>query len=600
MPPEATERRTIPDLLTYNAEKHPDLPALSWKEDSGTWTTLTWSRTRDRVLELAAGFDALGIGPGDHVLLLMGNRHEHWLADVALAHLGAPSTTVYSTAAPDQIGYIARHSRARTAVVDTPGAAWHDLVDDPGIPLERLVVVDDPDPARGHVPFSSVPAPAGVPALLERPGPAPEDLLTVVYTSGTTGDPKGAALTHGDVLANVTSLDRLVRPVEHPEHVSYLPLAHIAERVLTLYAALLGAGSVWMCPDHDQLVETLRHVRPRSFFGVPRVWEKLASGVRVGLDQLPEDQRAAVDAAREVGEEHARRLEQEGPVPEELRARHEELHERVTRPVLAMIGLDRVEQATCASAPAPVELLRFWSGLGLVVRDVWGLTESVGVATANSSTHGTRAGSVGRPIDDLSVRIADDGEVFLRGTTLFSGYVRADGTLAPATDEDGWFPTGDLGHLDEDGYLWITGRKKDIIVTSGGKNVAPAPVEGALKEHPLVGQVHVHGDGRPYVVALVLLDPDTAPAWARSRGLDTGPDLADLAAHPEVVAEIDRAVAQANARLSRPEQVRRHRLLGDEWGPGTGELTPTLKLRRPVVEERYAAVLDALYTPDTT
>lgn len=599
MPPQATACRTIPDLLTHNAEKHPDLPALSWKQDDGTWTTLTWAATRDRVLELAAGFSGLGIRPGDHVLILMGNRHEHWLTDVALAHLGAPTTTVYSTAAPEQIGYIARHSRARTAVVDTAGPAWRDLAADPETPLDRLVVVDAPDTARGDVPFSAVLDPAGVQALLDRTGAVPEDLLTVVYTSGTTGDPKGAAMTHGDVLANITSVDRLVQPLDHPEHVSYLPLAHIAERVLSIYAALLRAGSVWMCPHPDQLVETLQHVRPRMFFGVPRVWEKLTAGVQVGLDQLPEEQRAAVDAAREVGEEYARRLEREGTVPDGLRARHEDLHEEVTRPILSLIGLDRVDQATCASAPVPVELLQFWSGLGLIVREVWGLTESVGVATGNSPTEGTRTGSVGRPLDDLSVLIADDGEVLLRGSTLFSGYARADGTLDPARDADGWFPTGDLGHLDEEGYLWITGRKKDIIVTSGGKNVAPAPVEGALKEHPLVGHVHVHGDGRPYVVALVLLDPDAAPAWARSRGLDPGPALSYLAAHPEVRAEIDRAVEQANARLSRPEQVRRHRLLGDEWAPETGELTPTLKLRKPVVEERYAAELDALYTSGT-
>ncbi|MBE3002452.1 acyl--CoA ligase, partial [Nocardiopsis sp. HNM0947] len=216
MPPQATACRTIPDLLTHNAEKHPDLPALSWRQDDGTWTTLTWAATRDRVLELAAGFHGLGIGPGDHVLILMGNRHEHWLTDVALAHLGAPTTTVYSTAAPEQIGYIARHSRAHTAVVDTAGAAWRDLAADPDTPLERLVVVDDPEPGRGDVPFSSVLDPAGVPALLDRPGAVPEDLLTVVYTSGTTGDPKGAAMTHGDVLANITSLDRLVQPLDHP------------------------------------------------------------------------------------------------------------------------------------------------------------------------------------------------------------------------------------------------------------------------------------------------------------------------------------------------------------------------------------------------
>ncbi|PDP85628.1 long-chain fatty acid--CoA ligase [Glycomyces fuscus] len=594
MPPTG---RTLPSLLARNAADRPDEPALSWRAPDGGWTTLTWSRVRDRVAELAGGYAALGVGPGDHVLLMMGNRPEHWLSDLALVHAGAVPTAVYDTAAPEQVAHIARHSRARLAVVGDAGAAaaWEDLLADPGVPLAALVVVDGADPGRGHTDYASLAAaPAGT-AFDRRRDLTPDDLLTVVYTSGTTGDPKGVAVTHREVLANATALDASVELPEHPDHVCYLPLAHIAERMLGLYLPVFRASHVWMCDDLQDLPAVLRHVRPPQFFGVPRVWEKFASALRAELARLPEEERAAVDAATAVAAEHVAHRERGGEVPAALAERFERARAEVLLPLLAGVGLDRVTWAASASAPMPLDVVRFWAGFGVVVMDAWGLTESVGVATVNSPATGFRLGSVGRPIASVRVRVADDGEVWLRGESVFGGYLGPDGSVRPATDAGGWFATGDIGRLDEDGYLWITDRKKELIVTSQGKNVAPAPVENALKEHPIVGQAYVHGDRRPYLVALLVPDRETLPVWAASRGIDTGGDWEALVAHPEVAAEAERAVAAANARFSRAERVRRHRLLPGEWGPDTGELTPSLKLRRRVVRERYADALAELY-----
>ncbi|MFD0416387.1 AMP-dependent synthetase/ligase [Streptomyces sp. NPDC127108] len=593
-------RITFPALLLRNAEDHPELPALSWREGTG-WTTLTWSEVRRKTAVLAAGYAALGVGRGEQVLMMMGNTPEHWLSDLALVHLGAVPVTVYGTSAPEQIAHIARCSGARVAIVG--GARelprWEPLLDDPAVPLERLVVVD-PAAAGPHRTYGSLHATG---ARLFGPDTFDKtwreiratDPLTVVYTSGTTGDPKGVRLTHGMVVGNGIALDSVIEFPEHVGHICYLPFAHIAERMLGIYLPLLRAAHVYLCAEPTQVAATVRELRPHQFFGVPRVWEKLAAAVRAALAGLPEERRRAVAAANETARAHVACRERGEEPSAELAAAYREAKERVLDPLLALAGFDRLLWTASAAAPMPVDVVRFWAGFGLVVMDAWGLTETTGVVTINSPA-AFRLGSVGKPLAGMEVRVADDGEVMVRGPYVFEGYLRGDGSgVDGVCDADGWFATGDIGHLDDDGFLWITDRKKELIVTSTGKNVAPALVENALKEHPLVGQALVHGDGRSYLVALLVLDAEMAPAWAAAHGIDTtaGAVLAD---HPAVRAEIARAVEAANARLNRTEQIKRYRLLDQEWSPESGELTPSLKLRRRVIREKYADVIDGLYT----
>ncbi|MET9592561.1 AMP-dependent synthetase/ligase [Streptomyces sp. NPDC006516] len=598
--PTEPEQLTLPALLLRNAEDHGDLPALSWRtatdggNDAG-WTTLTWREVRGEAAVLAAGYSSLGVQRGEQVLMMMGNRPEHWLSDVALTHLGAVPVTVYGTSAPGQTAHIARHSRARVAVVE--GARerelWEPLLADPTVPLEKLVVVEPAD-AGPHTSYASLHGTGERLRSEETFDKAwretrAQDPLTVVYTSGTTGDPKAVPITHRSMVVNALALDRVVELPDHVEHICYLPFAHIAERMLGIYLPVFRASHVHLCADTAAVAATARSLHPAQFFGVPRVWEKLAASVRAALATLPEDRRAAIEEAGETAREHVSYRERGEQPPAELEAAYRRAKETVLDPVLALAGFERLVWTASASAPMPLDVVRFWAGFGIVIMDAWGLTETVGVFTTNSPS-AFRLGSVGRPLDGLELKIAEDGEICVRGETVFAGYLRADGTVDGALDADGWFPTGDIGRVDDDGYLWLTDRKKEMIITSTGKNVSPALVENTLKEHPLIGQALVHGDGHSYLVALLVIDTEMAPAWAAARGIEGDP-----ATHPEVHEEIARAVEAANARLNRTEQIKRYRVLTREWGPETGELTPSLKLRRRVIRDQYGEVLDALY-----
>ncbi|MYW62810.1 AMP-binding protein [Streptomyces sp. SID8379] len=589
---------TLPALLLRNAEDHPELPALSWRTGpEAPWTTRSWREVRRTVGVLAAGYEALGVRRGEHVLLMLGNRPEHWLSDLALVHLGAVPVSVYGTASPEQVAHIARHSRARFALVGGARevALWEPLAADPDVPLERLVVVEAAA-AGEHRTYGSLHASGARlydPDAFEKTWreSASGDPLTVVYTSGTTGDPKGVRITHRNVVLNAVALDAVVDLPEHVEHICYLPFAHIAERMLGIYLSVFRASHVRLCPDPAAVAATVGELHPVQFFGVPRVWEKLATAVKAAISRLPDEQRRAIADANDTARAWVECRERGEEPDAALSSAYKKAKQTVLDPILTLAGFERLVWTASASAPMPLDVVRFWAGFGLAIMDAWGLSETTGVVTTNHPA-AFRLGSVGRPIEGVEVRVAADGEILVRGATVFDGYLRADGGVDPARDADGWFPTGDIGRLDPDGYLWLTDRKKEMIVTSTGKNVSPALVENALKEHPLVGQAFAHGDGHSYLVALLVLDPETAPAWAAEHGVEYDGAIAD---HPALQEELARAVAAANARLNRTEQIKRYRVLTGEWGPETGELTPSLKLRRAVIRERYAAELDALY-----
>jgi long-chain acyl-CoA synthetase len=360
----------------------------------------------------------------------------------------------------------------------------------------------------------------------------------------------------------------------HGDLIAYLPLAHIAERELGIYGALSKAAHVTTCADPDQVAGALAKVRPVLFFGVPRVWEKMAAALQGVVAASDEQKRAAFAEAHGLGL-RAYRLRAAGQqVPDDLAAQRDQLDALVLRPIRAMIGLDNLKWAASGAAPIPVAVLEFFGGLGIDILEVWGMSETTGSATA-STPEAFRPGKVGRTIPGVEVRLAEDGESLVRGPVVFLGYLQADGSVMSTVDSEGWLATGDIGVLDEEGFLTITDRKKELIITSSGKNIAPTKLEGLLRAHPMVGNAIVIGDRRPYVTALVTLEDGVDGAGAQD--------------------ELDELVASVNSQLSRPEQIKKYLVLPTPWTPEGGELTPTLKLRRRVVHERYAEAIEGLY-----
>ncbi len=604
---------TVCDQLRRTAEQFPDYPALSQafaepaSGGGGTLAggqTLTWAQARQQALELAAGFIALGLAPGERVAIMMPNRAEHVLADSGAVHAGGVPVTFYATLAAEQVGFVAGDCAARIAVLDGADqlARWQPVL--ASLPsLSRIIVRDasacpageqyltwDDFAALGRDRLAADPGlvTARVTAL------TPEDPVTLLYTSGTTGNPKGVLLTHHCVLYEVEAGRRGGNVSPHYRWVSYLPLAHIAERMFSIYLPLSMAAHVHFCPDVQQLVKTVGEVRPTAFFGVPRVWEKIKAGIQALLAaEADPARRAAVEQAMDVGRRYVESTQWGRTTPDELAAAFRRADEQVLAPIRSLLGLGEASVVSSAAAPLPPEVGAFFAGLGMRIMDIYGMTETTGAFTSNTET-GFRLGTVGRPFAGTEIMIAEDGEILTRGPLNTPGYLNRPDLTAGLIDADGWLHTGDIGRLDDDGFLSVVDRKKELIITAGGENVAPAAVENLLVAHPLIGQALAYGDRRPYVVALLTLDAEVAPAWARARGIEAE-SLAALAQNAEVLAEVGRAVAAANQHLARVEQVKRWRLLPVEWTAESEELTPTLKLKRRVVHAKYADDIDTLY-----
>jgi long-chain acyl-CoA synthetase len=348
-----------------------------------------------------------------------------------------------------------------------------------------------------------------------------------------------------------------------------------------------------VCSDPANLAKILLSTRPPAFFGVPRIWEKFADGLRACVSAVSLEKQAAIHEAHALASEAYRRKGRGETVPSELAAKVSVVEDSVLRPLRAMIGLDALTWASSGAAPIPVDVLEYLGGFGIEVLEVWGMSETTGCATINTP-HRFRLGAVGKPLPGVDVKLAEDGEIFVRGPIVFAGYLGRDGDIVDATDEDGWLATGDVGTIDDDGYLRITDRKKELIINSMGKNIAPSFIEGMLRAHPLVGHAIVVGDRKPYLTALIALEPEASVAWAKKNQIAVK-SSSDLADEPRVRAELEALVATVNARLSRPEQVKRFRVVRESWLPGTEMITPTMKLRRRAVLERYAREVAALY-----
>lgn len=602
---------TLVDWFRRAAEEDGDMPALSDRvpdDAGGGWSTRTWAEYRTAVLELAAAFIGAGVGHGDVAALMLPNRSEHLIADLGAVHAGAVPLTVYATFAPEQVEFVAGDCSAVIAVLNGADelARWRPglrrlprlrtvvLLDESAIPED----IGEEDPefiSWADFTESGRRAYAADPAAVEArmAAVAPEDNATLLYTSGTTGDPKGVYETHHQVLFQVVITQRANRLPHGGSTLSYLPMAHIAERVISVYLPLKVSGHIHFCPDIAQLGTYLGLVRPHSLFGVPRVWEKLQTGLTAALNAAPEEQRTAIEAAAQVAREYLEAGQYGRTREADLEKRFARVDEEVLRPIRGLVGLDRAQDCITAAAPMPEETLRFFSGLGILLRDVYGMTENCGAVTCNRAD-AYRFGSVGLPSDGMEVRVTDDGELLVRGPINVSGYLNRPQDSAALIDDEGWLHTGDVGWIDEDGFVYVVDRKKELFITAGGENVAPAAIESRLKEHPLIGQALAYGDRRPYPVALLTLDGETAPGWAAARGIDTA-DLAVLAGHPEVLAEVQKAVDAANERLARVQQVKQWRLLPEEWTVDTAELTPSMKLKRRVIQAKYAGVIEELY-----
>jgi long-chain acyl-CoA synthetase len=596
---------TLGHVLERNVRDHGDKPALSWK-GGDSWRTVTWREYRERVAELAMALAAIGFKPGDFAAIMTRNRPEHLIADLGIVHAGGRPVSLYNTLAPDQIAFIAGHCEAKVAVVEDREfmERWEKVRSE--LPrLELVILLEDADDfadydwvlswddamERGRAALSS-----GRSAFESAwKQVEPDEPATVIYTSGTTGTPKGVVLTHYNVLWTVASARAMVEDWSAGStYVSYLPLAHGAERTVSHYLGMWVAGSTYFCPEVTKVFDYVPEVRPYAFLGVPRVWEKLQAGIMAKLAEEPNERKRKIAmAAIETGR-RAVALETEGaPIPFGLRVKRAIMERLVLSKVRHGIGLDRCEVALSGAAPITIDTLQFFAGIGLPLTEVYGMTECTAPSITNRPGE-ARIGTVGKPMAGVEIKLLDDGELLMRGGHVSPGYYKEPEKTAETFDEQGWLHSGDIATIDEEGFVSIVDRKKELIITAGGKNISPSNLEGLLKLHPLISQACVVGDRKPFIAALIVLDAETAPGWARENGIDyTAIDA--FSSDERVVAEVQRAVDAANEQVSRVEAIKRFTILPSEWTPDSEELTPTLKLKRRVIHDKYSQEIEDLY-----
>jgi long-chain acyl-CoA synthetase len=597
----AIEGQTLCSMFAATVAQLGDAEALVNQGPGGESRSISWNQYRERVREAALGFHALGVTAKSFAVIMARNRTEYVIADLGLVHAGATPVGLYNTLAPEQVSYIANHCEARVAVVeDAAYLAKFQAVRAELPRLERIVLLEGTSDDPSVITWDELLA-TGRAAHARDPhafdglwrGVSPDDTVTLIYTSGTTGPPKGVIDTHRSALWVIEALRRVVPGGPEDSSVSYLPLAHAADRFLNYYAAVVSGQTTIFCSEISQILPTLLEVRPTVFGGVPRVWEKLHAGLTSAITKEPDEPKrrmvlGALELARTVVA-----LEQRGePVSAELRDKRAMI-EPIFAAIRAKIGLDRAKHTVTGAAPTPREVLEFFHAIGLPICEVWGMSELGVIATRNPPDR-IKIGSIGVVLPGVELRLAPDGELQCRGGLVMRGYYKDPEKTAETIDPEGWLSTGDIATVDAEGYYTIVDRKKELIITAGGKNISPANLEGLLKAHPLIGQACVVGDNRSYLTALIVLDGQAAPAWATAHGI-TSHAIAELAGHPEVHAEVGRAVAAVNERVARVENLRKWTILPTEWTAESGELTPTLKLKRRVILDRYTKAIGAMY-----
>ncbi len=599
---------TITSKLSERAAETPNGVALRYKA-GGRWQDITWADYGSTVTRAGAAFRALGVQPGDRVAVLSGNRPEWHFADMACMSIGGVTVPVYASNSPEQVAHIVGHSGATVAVVeDGDQLAKVTKMRSDLKRLEKVVVIDPSgiDSAEGLAiswpdflasSSSSEPLASGT-------GPGGDDLATFVYTSGTTGSPKGVMLTHGNLWWTCVSTETLFEGrMQGARTISYLPLSHIAERMLSHLLQIYYGSQTWFAESRDTLIEDMKACRPTYFFAVPRVWEKLYSGIQGRLAETdpkaPKTRlaRRAIAVGEKVAQAEQRAVERGGAladakVPLGVRAQHVVLDKAVLRKVRAALGLDECRLPLSAAAPLNPALVWFFHSIGLKIAEGYGQSEDTG-PTAWNPPSAPKVGTVGLPFPGCEVRVVDDGEILVKGGNVTSGYYNDDDATAELIDGEGWMHSGDIGVIDDNGYIRITDRKKDLIITAGGKNIAPQEIEGRIQIHPLVSQVVVVGDRLPYVTALVTLDEEAALKWGKEQGIHG--DLASVASHERMLQEIKSAIEDVNKGLARAETVKKFRVLERDFDQDSNEVTPTLKIRRRHINQAYQDVINDMY-----
>jgi long-chain acyl-CoA synthetase len=587
----AVDAPTVTEALRRTAANHPEIVAVRTANDS---VSMTWSELLRRVDALAGGLAGLGVGRGDTVAIMLDNRPEFPIADLATAMLGATPFSVYVTYPPAEIRYLCQDAATRVAIVEQRYLpvvleAREEL---PG--LEHVIVVDGEAPASTLALDELEAANPDFDVAAAADAVGADEILTLIYTSGTTGPPKGVQLSHHNIMVSAQALEQLIPLEPGARLISWLPAAHIAERMAHHYIPVIYAGTVTCCPDPREVISFLPKVRPTWFFAVPRIWEKLKAGLEAMQAAQPQEQRQPIQDALGAAIQRVRLRQRGEPVPEALERQVAQADAQMFSKLREMLGLDQAIAVNVGAAPTPVEVLEFFHALGIELAELWGMSETCGFGTCNRPGE-VKIGTVGPPSPGVELSLADDGEVLVRGAFVMLGYRNRPEQTADALDADGWLHTGDVGEIDADGFLRIVDRKKELIINAGGKNMSPANIEAAVKSgSPLIGQACCVGDGRAYNTALIVLDADFAPPWAAAQGLADRP-LEELAQAPEMIAAVQAGIDAANGHLARVEQIKRFTIIPGDWLPGGDELTPTMKLKRRPISAKYQAAIEAMY-----
>jgi long-chain acyl-CoA synthetase len=603
---------TIVERFWERVRSHPEKVALRYKA-GGSWKDISWGNYGDAVKRAGKGLLALGFEPRDKMSLLSLNRPEWHFADIGCLSVGGATAPIYVTNSPEQVAYIVGHSESKIACVENRDQLEKILKMRSELPsLEKVVVFEGYEgDVDGDFVLTWDEFLAGGDAIDDSrfdealAGVNPGDLATFVYTSGTTGPPKAVMLSHSNIWWTAVHSEQQI-PIGDAASgraLSYLPLSHIAERMISHLLMIYYGTQTWFAESLETLAADLKECKPTYFFGVPRVWEKFYAGIQAKMAQAdPNDRKTklakkALELGRKASEAEQEAVAKGGKLsdaklPLMTKLQHAALDKLVLHKIREASGLDECQLALSAAAPLNPELIWFFHSIGIKITEGYGQSEDNGPTSWNPP-EAIKIGSVGTPLPGLEVKIAEDGEILVRGGNVMSGYYKDKDATSETIDEDGWLHSGDVGEFDEHNYLRITDRKKDLIITAGGKNIAPQEIENKIKFHPLISQAVVIGDRRPFLTALITLDEEKAPSWAAENGINGG--IAEIAAHERTLKEIEGAINEVNQNLAKVEGVKKFRVLERDFLQEENEITPTMKVKRKQINQIYGDVIEDMY-----